>query len=54
MDATLQTIVALGIVAVAVLLLARAWLQRKPEAGCGGNCSAVSPEVRKLRSKLKG
>lgn len=55
MSAPLQTIIALAIVALAVTLLLRAWLKKKPSAGCGsGSCSAVSPEIKKLRSRIKG
>lgn len=54
MSATLQTIVALGIVALAAILLLRSWLKKRHQPGCGSeNCSAVSPEIKKLQAKLK-
>ena len=56
MSSTLQTIIALGIVAVAAALLARHYFKQRANPGCGSNgqCGAVSPEIRKLKSKLKG
>jgi membrane protein implicated in regulation of membrane protease activity len=54
MSATLQTIIALVIVAVAAALLLRSWFSKRKSPGCGsGNCSAVSPEIRRLQSKLR-
>ncbi len=54
MSATLQTITALGIVALASLLLLRSWFGKKKSSGCGSaGCSAISPEIRKLQAKLK-
>jgi len=53
MSATLQTIVALGIVALAAALLVRSWLAKRKSPGCGGACGAVSPEIKKLQAKLK-
>jgi hypothetical protein len=55
MTPTLQTIVALALVALAAGLLLRSWFGKKKSSGCGNeSCSAVSPEIKKLRSKLKG
>ena len=54
MSATLQTIIALGIVAVAATLLLRSWFAKRKSPGCGSeNCSAVSPEIKKLQAKLR-
>ncbi len=54
MSPDLQTILALGLVALATGLLLRSWLKKKPQASCGNNnCSAVTPEVRKLKDRLK-
>lgn len=54
MSASLQTVVALGIVAVTVTLLIRSWLMKRQQPGCGSeSCSAVSPEIKKLQAKLK-
>jgi hypothetical protein len=55
LSASLQTIIALAIVAVAATLLLRSWFGKRRKPGCGSeSCGAVSPEIRKLRSKLKG
>ena len=55
MSATLQTVIALAIVALAAALLLRSWFGKKKSPGCGSeSCGAVSPEIRKLRSKIKG
>jgi len=52
---SLQTIIALGIVALAATLLVRSFLKKRKQPGCGNeSCSAVSPEVKKLQSRLKG
>jgi hypothetical protein len=54
MSSSLQTILALALVALAATLLLRYWLRKKPASGCGNeSCSAVSPEIKQLRSKIK-
>ena len=54
MPASLQTIVALGLVAVAAAWLIYSALRKRPQSGCGGDsCAAVSPEVKKLQARLK-
>ncbi len=54
MSASLQTIIALVIVALAATLLLRSWFSKKKSSGCGnGSCGAVSPEIKKLQAKLK-
>jgi hypothetical protein len=53
MSRATQTIVALGLVLVTVALLLRTFFTRRPGAGCGGACSAVSPEVKRLQARLK-
>jgi hypothetical protein len=53
MSASLQTIAALGLVALAATLLVRSWLNKKKHPGCGADCGAISPEIRKLQAKLK-
>ena len=54
MSATLQTVVALGIVAFAATLLLRSWFAKRKSPGCGSeSCSAVSPDIKKLQAKLK-
>ena len=53
MSSTLQTIIALSLVALAAALLLRSWFGKKKSTGCGSDsCGAVSPEIKKLRSKL--
>ncbi len=54
MSPQLQTLVALGIVAITVALLLRSWFAKRKSPGCGSEgCAAVSPEVKKLQAKLK-
>jgi hypothetical protein len=54
MTSSLQTIIALGIVALASLLLLRSWFGKKKSSGCGSaGCSAISPEIRKLQARLR-
>jgi hypothetical protein len=49
-----QTIVALGIVTVTIVALLWSMLKKrkKPGCGCGDACSAVTPEIKKLRSRI--
>lgn len=54
MSPDLQTIVALGVVALAAGLLLRAWFKKRSRPGCGNDtCSAVTPEIKKLKNQLK-
>ncbi len=54
MSSSLQTLIALVIVAIAATLLIRSFLRKRKQPGCGNeSCSAVSPEVKNLRAKLK-
>jgi len=53
MSASVQTIIALGIVAVAAVLLVRSFLKKRQQPGCGADCGAVSPEIKKLQAKLR-
>ncbi len=54
MSSSLQTLIALGLVALAAAFLLRAWFGKKKSSGCGHeSCSAVSPEVKKLQAKLR-
>ena len=53
MTATVQTILALVVVAVALLYLVRRALVKHRNGGCGTDCGAISPEIRKLQAKLK-
>lgn len=53
MSSSFQTIVALAVVALAVVLLIRSAFKKRRQPGCGPDCGAVSPEVKKLQAKLK-
>ena len=53
MSSELQTIAALGLVALAAAYLLRTWFGPKKQSGCAGSCGAVSPEVRKLQRQLR-
>ena len=54
MSSTLQTLIALAIVAIAAVLLLRSWFAKRKQPGCGSeSCSAVSPEIKKLQARLK-
>lgn len=55
MSSSFQTLIALGLVALALAFLLRSWFgKKKKSSGCASTgCSAVSPEVKKLQ-KLAG
>lgn len=55
MSSSLQTLIALGLVVLALAFLLRSWFGKKRNSSaCGGGaCGAVSPEVKKLQAKLK-
>ena len=55
MSSQLQTVAALALVALAAALLARHYFKKRANPGCGsgGNCGAVSPEIKKLQAKLR-
>jgi hypothetical protein len=54
MSSSLQTLIALALVALAAAFLLRAWFRKKKSSGCGSEgCSAISPEVKKLQARLK-
>lgn len=54
MSSSLQTILALALVALAATLLVRSWFKKGKHPGCGSEgCGAVSPEVKKLQARLK-
>ena len=54
MSATVQTIIALAVVALAAAMLLRVWFGKDKSSGCGSeSCGAVSPEIKKLQAKLK-
>ena len=53
MTPTVQTIMALAIVALAVTWLVHRSLAKKKAGGCGDDCGAVSPEMKKLQARLR-
>lgn len=53
MSSELQTILALGLVALAAAYLLRTWFGPKKSSGCAGGCGAVSPEVRELQRRIR-
>lgn len=54
MSSSLQTILALAVVAVAAAWLIYSSIRKRHSSGCSSEgCAAVSPEVKKLRAKLK-
>jgi hypothetical protein len=53
MSSSLQTLLALAVVTVAVVLLVRSFLKKRKSPGCGADCGAVSPEIKKLQAKLR-
>ena len=53
MSSELQTVVALGLVALAAGYLLWTWFGPKKKSGCGGECGAVSPDVKRLRERLE-
>jgi len=53
MSSQLQSIVALAIVVLAAAWLARRALAKRRNPGCGDDCGAVSPEIKRLQAKLR-
>lgn len=53
MTAELQTLAALAIVALAATWLTWRALAKRKNPGCGTDCGAVSPEIKKLQARLK-
>ena len=53
MSSSLQTLLALAVVALAAVLLIRSAFKKRKRPGCGAACGAISPEVKKLQAKLK-
>lgn len=52
MNAELQTILALVVVALAATWLIRRTLVKRKNPGCGTDCGAVSPDLKRLQSHL--
>jgi len=53
MSSSLQTVIALALVALAAALLIRSVVRKRKQPGCGDGCGAVSPKVRELQARLK-
>ncbi|MFI5335668.1 MAG: FeoB-associated Cys-rich membrane protein [Opitutales bacterium] len=53
MSSSLQTFLALAIVALAAGLLVWHFWRKRKQPGCGADCGAVSPELKKLQKRLK-
>jgi hypothetical protein len=53
MSSEFQTIAAFVVVALAAIGLVRHAFNKRRKSGCGGgDCGAISPEVKKLQAKL--
>ena len=53
MSPAVQSLAALAVVAVAATWLTLRALAKRRNPGCGGDCGAVSPEVKRLQARLK-
>lgn len=53
MSPEIQSILALVIVALAVTWLVFRALAKRKNPGCGSDCGAVSPELKRLQARLK-
>lgn len=53
MSPAVQTIIALTLVALAAAWLIRRAIVKRQHGGCGDDCGAISPEIRKLQRQLK-
>lgn len=53
MSPTLQSILALVVVALAAAWLVRRAIAKRKNPGCGDDCGAVSPEMKRLQARLK-
>lgn len=52
MTPELQSVLALLVVACAVAWLVRRALVKRKHPGCGSDCGAISPEIKRLQSHL--
>lgn len=52
MTPEIQTLLALAVVAVAAIWLVARAVAKRRNPGCGSDCGAVSPELKKLQSHL--
>lgn len=53
MSSDFQTIAALVVVAVTIAWFVARAIGKRKDPGCGSDCGAVSPAMRKLQAKLK-
>mgnify|MGYP003408391921 CR=1 FL=1 len=53
MSSEFQTLAAFAVVALAAIGLVRYAFRRRKHSGCGGECGAVSPEVKKLQARMR-
>ena len=53
MTPTVQTTIALAVVALAAGWLIRRAVIKRQHGGCGDDCGAISPELKKLQRQLK-
>ncbi len=53
MSPAFQTIAALLIVVLAVIWLGARALAKRKNPGCGDDCGAVSPELKRLQRRLR-
>jgi hypothetical protein len=53
MSPAVQSIAALAVVAIAATWLILRALAKRKNPGCGSDCGAVSPEVKRLQARLK-
>jgi hypothetical protein len=53
MNASVQTIAALAIVAVTIVLLLRGALRKRKQPGCGGDCACPTDEIKAQLAKTK-
>lgn len=53
MSPEVQTILALLIVALASVWLVKRAIAKRKNPGCGTDCGAVSPELKRLQARLK-
>lgn len=53
MSSQIQTYVALAVVALAATWLVLRAIAKRKHPGCGSDCGAVSPEIKKLQAHLR-
>jgi hypothetical protein len=53
MSPGIQSLLALAVVAIAAIGLTLRALAKRRHPGCGSDCGAVSPEIKRLQARLK-